>query len=49
MEFIRIYDGIPSGYDSHSHGFSMALIEIDDLPNSKMVDLSMAMLNKQMV
>ena len=27
----------------------MALIEIDGLPNLKMVDLSMAMLNNQMV
>ena len=27
----------------------MALIEIDGLPNFKMVDLSMAMLNNQMV
>jgi hypothetical protein len=25
------------------HGFSMALIEIDALPNYRMVDLSMAM------
>ena len=28
---------------------AMALIEIDGLPNSKMVDLSMAMLNNQRV
>ena len=28
---------------------AMALIEIDGLPNLKMVDLSMAMLNNQMV
>ena len=33
----------------HSHGLSMALIEIDGLPFLKMVDLSMAMLNNQMV
>ena len=34
----------PTGYDIHraNHGFSMALIEIDGLPNLKMVDLSMA-------
>ena len=31
------------------HGFSMALIEIDGLPNLKMVDLSMDMLNNLMV
>ena len=34
MEYIYIY--IPSGYLLHSHGFSMALIEIDGLPNLKM-------------
>ena len=28
--------------DTVRHGFSMALIEIDGLPNLKMVDLSMA-------
>ena len=33
----------------HSHGISMALIEIDGLPFLKMVDLSMARWNNQMV
>jgi len=33
---------LPSGYLLHSHGLSMALIEIDGLPNLEMVDLSMA-------
>jgi len=33
----------------HSHGFSMALIEIDGLPFLKMGGFSMAMLNNQMV
>ena len=37
---------LPSGYLLHSHGFSMALIEIDGLPiNIKKVDLSMAILS----
>ena len=31
------------------YSFSMALIEIDGLPIKSMVDLSMAMLNNQMV
>ena len=34
--------GIPSGYLLHSHGFSMALIEIDGLPNLNMGGFSMA-------
>ena len=32
----RIY--LPSGYDQHSHGSSMALIEIDGLPINSMVN-----------
>ena len=39
---------LPSGYDEHSHGFSMALIEIDGLPFLARW-FSMAMLNNQML
>ena len=41
-------DKLPSGYMLHSHGFSMALIEIDDFPSERNLHLfwgvSMAML-----
>ena len=40
---------LPSGYDSHSHGFSMAHIEIDGLPFLKMVMFHGCVTNNQMV
>ena len=43
----KIYSVIPPGYDYNSSPWYRWPIEIDGLPNLKMVDLSMAMLNSQ--